>query len=213
MRTIGKQLQTARKKKSLSLEELSQLTKINKSYLKALESDSYSNLPSAAFVKSFIQTVSIVLDIDPKTSLALLRRDFDQDPQGNIVPRGFVEPIVQKTNLFHPKTTSLIIFSLMVILIGSFFFFQLRSLHQPPTLIVSHPQPQGVYPQTFEVSGKTSSDATLKINNQPTSLKPDGSFQTSFTLDPGEHTLVVTAESRDGKTTTIPIKITVSPDN
>jgi len=61
MKTVGQIISQARKEQQISIEKLSQITKIDPDYLKALEKDEYELLPSHTFIKGFIRNVAQAL--------------------------------------------------------------------------------------------------------------------------------------------------------
>ena len=61
---IGLVLERARKDRGLSLEEAERATKIRKRYLIGLESDDYTVLPDAVYVRGFLKTYANFLGLD-----------------------------------------------------------------------------------------------------------------------------------------------------
>lgn len=61
---LGKQFQDARLSRGLSLEQAARETKIKQSRLSELEADDYSNFPSLAYAKGFLQIYGKFLGID-----------------------------------------------------------------------------------------------------------------------------------------------------
>lgn len=64
MATIGEQLKDARLQKHMTIEELQQMTKIQKKYLEALEEDNFSAMPSSYYIRAFIRQYARAVDID-----------------------------------------------------------------------------------------------------------------------------------------------------
>jgi cytoskeleton protein RodZ len=67
----GSLLKREREKKGLSLDQLSQITKLRKQYLEALEDEKFDNLPSPVYVKGFIRSYAQGLGIDAKEAISL----------------------------------------------------------------------------------------------------------------------------------------------
>lgn len=61
---LGKQFQKAREERGLSLDQAARLTKIRQSRLAELEADDFSNFPSLAYAKGFLQIYGKFLGID-----------------------------------------------------------------------------------------------------------------------------------------------------
>src|SRR5690606_6062919 len=60
---LGDWLKQKRTEKNYSLEKLSQKTKISVNILKSLEANDYKHLPSAAYIKGFVQNYVKVLNL------------------------------------------------------------------------------------------------------------------------------------------------------
>ena len=61
---LGKKFQAAREARGLTLDEAARLTKIRQSRLAEIEADDFSNFPSLAYAKGFLQIYGKFLDID-----------------------------------------------------------------------------------------------------------------------------------------------------
>ncbi|HKR54457.1 MAG TPA: helix-turn-helix domain-containing protein [Chthoniobacterales bacterium] len=61
---LGRKFQEARKARNLSLEEAARLTRIRQSRLAEIEAEDFSNFPSLAYAKGFLQIYGKFLDVD-----------------------------------------------------------------------------------------------------------------------------------------------------
>lgn len=210
MKTIGTYLQEYRQRAELSIDDISKRTKIRHDYLVALEADDFGHLPSIAFVKGFIRSYSIAVKADPEKALAVFRRDFDPNTQGKVVPRGIADPISQLHRFWNPATTTLVAITLVASMLAIYVISQLITLNAAPQLTVAQPESGvEVLNNTLLVSGKTQSDAQVRVNNQPVIVGLDGNFETVLNLSPGTHIIVIEAESRDGKISQTSRQVTV----
>ena len=66
MESPGKFLKRERETRSISLEQISNFTKIKQHHLKAIEEDRYELLPPALYVKGFLMGYARYLDLDPR---------------------------------------------------------------------------------------------------------------------------------------------------
>lgn len=200
MKTIGEYLRSIRIAQDVSLEELSTATKIRIDYLESIESDNFSKLPSAAFVKGFIRSYALAFEQDPEKALAIFRRDFDQNNQGKVVPRGLAQPINTGEGFWSPRTTSFVFGGFLLLLVVGYMLNQVLTLVSAPKIVVESPLEQQVFlQQEVSVIGKTHSDASVFINDQSVILDSDGRFSTTVQLEPGTQQITIEARSRDGK--------------
>ncbi|MFT4413635.1 helix-turn-helix domain-containing protein [Fredinandcohnia humi] len=69
MTELGARLREAREKKDLSLEDLQQMTKIQKRYLVGIEEGNYSVMPGKFYVRAFIKQYAEAVGLDPESIL------------------------------------------------------------------------------------------------------------------------------------------------
>lgn len=80
MKEIGEILQKAREEKAISLEQISELTKIRLLYLKALEAGEFEKLPGRVYVKGFLKSYAKTVELDPTKILQIYQTYMDQLP-------------------------------------------------------------------------------------------------------------------------------------
>ncbi len=90
--TIGKYLNTVREKKNLTLEDISESTKIKVRLLEKLESNLFDDLGGIGYAKAMILTYAKALGITEDQIHELLENQFNTKPQ-----------YVPKSNSFQPK--------------------------------------------------------------------------------------------------------------
>jgi cytoskeleton protein RodZ len=73
---VGSELKAARKKAKISVEVISQRTKINVSKLVALEKNDFNNLPTGLYLFSAIRAYAREVHIDPEPIVERLRAEF-----------------------------------------------------------------------------------------------------------------------------------------
>lgn len=93
MKKVGEVLAEFRQKQGIPLEKVSQVTRIRKEFLEAIELNEFQRLPAEPFVKGFLHSYARFLGMDPETVLALLRRDFKTGEKGKVVPRQFIRTL------------------------------------------------------------------------------------------------------------------------
>lgn len=75
MSELGALLRKAREQRSLSLDDIQELTKIRKRYLEAIESGDHSVLPGSFYVRAFVKNYSEAVGLDPEEVLRLYQHE------------------------------------------------------------------------------------------------------------------------------------------
>jgi cytoskeleton protein RodZ len=73
MESIGEKLQTARKEKGYSLDQVSRDTHIAKRYVESLENEDFDEFPGEPYLVGFLKTYSMFLDLDPQEMVNLYK--------------------------------------------------------------------------------------------------------------------------------------------
>lgn len=209
MKTIGQLLSESRRDKNYSREDLEDETKIKKEFIKAIEKENWGALPDYPVVNGFVKSLAATLGVNQDQATALLRRDYP--PQNFVNPHP--KPDVSENITWSPKLTFALGVLAIAILFFSYLGFQYFRFSQPPEIKITDPQKgQVISASQVEVKGKTSSSATLEINNQPVLLDKEGNFSIQIEVFEGTKELVVKARSRAGRETIIVIPIEVKLD-
>ncbi len=203
MKTVGEILRLSREKKSLSIADISQITKIQPKFILALEKNDYRLLPQSAFVKGFIRNYAQVVGKDPFMLLAVFRRDFGQDAQGKVIPRGLINPLNNSRFRWTPQLTLVAAIVGIITIFGAYLIIQFRSLSGVPSLNLKSPQENATVSSLINVTGAASPQATVTVNSQSVPVQDNGEFTTTISLTLGKHSITVAARSRTGKTTTL----------
>lgn len=75
----GNLIQKIRHYKNINLEQLSERSKISKSYLLAIEAHDFESLPAKVFVRGFIVQIAKLLNLDPNKVSNSYMKLFDQE--------------------------------------------------------------------------------------------------------------------------------------
>ena len=124
MESPGKFLKRERETRSISLEQISNSTKIKEHHLKAIEEDRYEVLPPALYVKGFLTGYARCLALDPKQIL----QQYETYLKSLIPP----EPVqLQPSAPPKKRVRQWLFLSLAVVLILSTTFFIFYSVRRP----------------------------------------------------------------------------------
>jgi cytoskeletal protein RodZ len=197
MKKVGEVLAEYRIKQDISLEKVSQVTRIRVDFLRAIEENRFEELPAEPFVRGFLNSYATYLGLDPATILALLRRDFKTGEKGKIVPRQFLKQIKRQQSWVGPRLTAVISVVVVIGLVLGYAGLQWWRFRQPPPLEVFVPEQNEVVERTVTVRGKTSIDAVITVDAKPIAIDQEGVFETDvFYPADGTYTITIQAEDR-----------------
>lgn len=198
MKTIGEILKSARVSRKLTLTDLSRLTKISLTTLKALEKNQFIKLPSATYIQGFIKNYAQAVRLDPAKTLAVFKRDYDRHYAKKILPQGLTQPLNQS---FFASVSgrNLLAAGLIIIILIIYLSLTMFKLYRPPKLIIDQPTEAQELTAPVLIKGKTDRDASLTLNDKTVNLEPDGRFTTIYSTQSGTLELKFTATSRRGQ--------------
>jgi len=210
-KTVGQLLQAEREYLDIDIETVAQALHIKITHLDALEDNAFEQLPAAPFVKGYIVRYAEFLGLDAEPLLALLRRDFKKSAKGTLVPREFVNPMLESKRRWNRASFAFLGAVVVFLTLIGYVVAQWISLQQPPYLEIQQPEENQQVAAQIEVVGKTDPDVELTVNAQPVSLQPNGRFETEvFIPRQGVTTITVQATDSRGKTQTVQRTVTVS---
>lgn len=96
MSELGEQLKRAREEKQISLDEIQELTKIQKRYLQAIENGDFDKLPGAFYTKAFIKTYAEAVGLNYEALIQQFGHELPNTPQPteSLPPRGMRPTII-----------------------------------------------------------------------------------------------------------------------
>lgn len=207
---VGQRLKDARLEKGLSLEDVARETKIRASFLSAIENGEYGKLPSPSYTQGFVRNYAVFLGLSERETMVLFRREFSQDKEVKVLPKGFVndDPLKISRIKVSQAVAGIIVIAL---LIGGFLLFQYRSAFLDPNLEVTTPEENSVVPQEMVIKGSTDPNVTLLVNDEPVTVDSNGEFSKTITAFPGETVITIEAENTFGRQTIIERTVQVRP--
>jgi cytoskeletal protein RodZ len=125
---LGKKFQAAREARGLTLDEAARLTKIRQSRLSEIEADDFSNFPSLAYAKGFLQIYGKFLDIDVSPYLDAFETSGSITVDGYSYLQDNPAPRPTRTAVTRPEVerTSLLPLVIgIIILLGGVWFIKL----------------------------------------------------------------------------------------
>lgn len=204
----GQRLKEERLKQGLTLDEVSQNTKIRSEFLEAIEKGEYEKLPASTFAQGFVKNYTYFLGLAEKEVLPLFRREFDEERIYKVLPQGLSRTDFPVSRI---KKSQLILIPLLFLALISYLIFQYKDAIISPTVSISTPKDGEVISSNLVlVSGTTDSENVVFINNFPVSVDEDGKFRKSISAFSGKNQITIKIVNRFNKTTEITRQITVA---
>lgn len=199
---LGDQLKSKRENLKISLEEVSEKTRIPSKYIEALENSDFTKLPkTTAHRLAYVKEYANFLGLSPKLAVCQFTCEDGLEDSNYIPPRQEVR---------FSRFASISIFVRNTVLISAVVFFaaylvwQVKGVLEPPRLMVYSPEEGFVIKDTkTTIVGETDKETHLSINGQAVMVSEAGKFETSIDLSAGLNTITIEATKKHGKTTTI----------
>lgn len=189
MDSLGNKFRTVRESQGLTLEQMASRTRIQESYLKALEEDSFERLPERVFTKGFVRAYARSLNLEEEECLRLFAECsasfYQEEGEGQ-----------QKFALLNEGKrkgrTSRVVVVLLVgglVVLGGLVLLQQQS---PPTSILSPVSQQAVEPRDTALSepglpgnaSENAGDRPPSSSEQPVDADPGAvNMETASTTD------------------------------
>ncbi len=187
-------LKNTRLDKEWELSDISKKIKVPVKYLEALENEQINCFPQEPYCSLIIKDYADYLGLNGSDVLAIFRRDFEQKRKS--------QETQDKSFSFTPKFTFTVSIIAVIFLFCFYLISEYYKFHQPPKLKVNWPLETAITSSTFDVTGDTDPESTIKINDDLIIVNNDGSFEKKIQLNPGDNHVVVESTSPNGKTTT-----------
>lgn len=193
-------LKELRLEKGTQLEEMTQKTKIDKKYLRALEECRFEDLPKAKiYQKNIVRCYVEALGIKPEPFLQQYLLEESKKEEKKHPYAGI------KNNPWHHLPVILrysLLLSVAFILFG-YLGWQVKNIIAPPSLVIYSPQ-DGYITKNDQllVVGETEKEVAVTINGRTVGNSENGQFKETINLSPGVNTITIIAQKKHGKTTT-----------
>ena len=156
---LGTRLKEARLSKGYSLDDLQEITKIQKRYLIAIEEGNYSIMPGTFYVRAFIKQYADAVGLEAEEVLDEFKKEVPHQPQEEVAQSITTSPTRRKLNsrstnrLLETMPKIIVGLFIIVIIVAIWFLYQQKmSTDQPEELEEETPleYEQQVPPTTTE---------------------------------------------------------------
>jgi len=195
-------LKEKRKSRGLSLEQLSDLTKIQVYHLNAMENGNFDNLPPTVYRAGIFKRLSKFIGADADEIMEMYGKEAGESSNPD-----YTNDVVLPKFFFYftltPKKITIFFGSLLLIGLLVYLWHQLNFLTGPPTLVIEPRENIAVQSESISVKGRTDSGINLEINGENVYVDFNGSFSKDVRLAAGLNTIEVVAVNKFGKSTKI----------
>lgn len=213
--SCGTFLKQIRHEKGLSLQKVSEETKILSSIIKNLENDEYESLPPPAYLKGILEKYAQYLKLDKEKVLELYRksngRNLSSGKDDKFPENKFLE-FQLKPGLDFKNILVKFLKGFFIGLILAYFIYEASFFILPAKIILYSPASDFTTHQSeLIISGKTIRTKILFINNQEIFLGKRGEFNEKIVLTPGLNKIEFKATDILGRPTTLIRQIIYRP--
>ena len=200
---VGQRLKETRLQKGITLEEISQSTKIKTEFLEYIENGDYEKLPSSSYAHGFVRNYARFLNLPEDETLAIFRREFDEEKFFRVLPDGFTRTSEFSLSKFKIRQAVGLVFFLFLLLLF-YILFQYKDAIINPYVKVSYPQDKAVIFQSqVTVTGKTDPQNLVFIQDFQVSPDSNGNFKKILSVFPGKSEIKIKVVNRFNKKTEI----------
>jgi cytoskeletal protein RodZ len=198
---LGRKFQEARKARNLSLEEAARLTRIRQSRLAEIEADDFSNFPSLAYAKGFLQIYGKFLEVDVSPYLDAfetsghLTVDGCSYLQDAPAPKARRTPVARRTENTRPSLIPFLI-GITILVAGLWFLRFISNL-------------QRITPRPPEAAASVTPSPTAAPIVAPRALPVDSPARVAATAPPVKTTPTIAAPAATPAPTAVAIETPV----
>lgn len=213
--SCGTFLKQVRQERGLSLEKVSEETKILLSTLEALENDEYKSLPPPVYLKGMIKKYAYFLKLDEDKVLDLYQKSNGRNlfsGKYDKPPKNRFSVCQSKFISFFKNSCPRILRGLFWALILLYFIYEASFFILPAKIILYSPANDFTTSQPeLIISGKVIRTKMLFINNQEIAFEKDGSFNEKIILSPGVNNIEFNTVNVLGYSTILTRQIIYTP--
>lgn len=193
MTKVDSILKNTRQELGYELSEVAKKTKLPLKYLKAFEEADSHHYPNEPYCSLLIKDYADFLGLNGQEIVRLFRRDFIE----NSKPKS---TIISSKGL-TPKYVFFLIMTLVVALFITYLFNEYLRFTAAPKLDVNWPKI--ITKETIEINGRTTTDATVRVNQDLVIVNTDGTFSKKIISSSPSIRVVIESKSPAGKSTIV----------
>ena len=209
--TLGERLRRVRQEAGLSIDDVAARSGISARYIQALEEGRYRDLPGEVYARNFIRKYAQVIEVNEGTALDLFEREHAVAAKLAPAPSASPAKPVRIPALLSPQGVRWGAILLLGIAVLIYLGLEIRNFTAPPSLVVVSPPDQlTTASRSVELRGNTNPEVTVTVNGKMVLVDRQGQFRELLDLQDGLNTIIVRAQKKRGKVTTMVRQILVT---
>ncbi|MBU1202596.1 helix-turn-helix domain-containing protein [Patescibacteria group bacterium] len=198
--TLSDKLKQARISQEVSLEEMSQATKIQIKYLEILEEGDYQKLPGDIYAKAWLKLYADFLSLDISELLADYKIEKSVRDKLIKVSKPNDSKSIPNYNILKPNFLKILSIGFLVLILLGYLAWEINNIVSPPQVIISEPNNNfRTSESSVFIKGQTKPEVQLTINNETVLLDSDGNFIKEVNLVSGLNNLQINAKKKHSK--------------
>ena len=205
-------LKEKRQSKNISLEKLSEITKIQLYHLEALEAGHFEKLPPSVYRTGIFKRLSKFLGVSENEFMEAYKNEIESSALNSSDPsyinfsfQGSNTPIKNNNSYFILTPNKLIFLGggLLLVFLSIYIWYQFNFLVGPPNVVIDREEDFITKEDAILINGKTDNGIDLTINGEKMYVASNGSFKKEIQLADGVNNVEIKAVNNFGKTTKI----------
>ncbi len=210
--TLGQVLKLARTAKEISLEDAEIGSKVRAKYLVAIEAGEWQKLPSVVYVRGFVLAYAKFLALEKERTEKLFDKEYGFISTQKATSLGYKKLFSHRKVLITPKLLAYSFFSIFLLSMFGYIFYQIIGFAGSPTLSISSPSNNTVLESdSIDIKGLADTSDLLTVNNEAVAVATDGHFSTNVKLQRGINVVRVRATNKAKKETTETLTVEYKP--
>lgn len=171
MTELGKQLREARLNKNLTLDDLQEMTKIQKRYLKGIEEGNYDMMPGPFYVRAFIKQYAEAVGLEPEEIFEVYKSEIPTTMNEDIPEK--LSRVQSRKNIsyHHSKVFDIlpkIVVAIFIIgILAVIWYFWWNKAEEQPNETINNQGQETIYEQTNNVTPTEEKEEDIVDDEEP----------------------------------------------
>jgi len=209
--TLGEGLRRMREELRLTVDEAAVRSGISAKYVRTIEEGRYADLPGAIYAKNFIRKYARALEVSEETAIGLFEREHSVAAKLSPAPSAMPAKPVRVRAFLTPEGIKWALVLVLGLAVLVYLGLEIRNFTAPPSLVVVSPPDQTTtMSRSVELRGTTTPEVAVTVNGKAVLVDRQGQFRERLDLQDGLNTVIVKAQKKHGKATTVVRQILVT---